>query len=314
MLVGGIAVTANTYEETKKILLDRYRNTDRITQAHLDFLEGLPPATSPTPSELNTSFIECHRRIQALRVLDVNGYGMVLIPKILRDFPPEICQRWIVHVKRQGLSGDILRLVEFLGEVDGATTAQKIRGETLDTPSYIPSVAAIHVKSKKPKSGRNDILRTLSVFCESQRHWAQECKKVTEVSERREKLRSAYRCFLCLNRSHNAKVCSRRGRALCSKCKGAHHRSIRNTAGTAAKPTRKTPTAVCKIDIASPDFTYLQTARIWVTGPTGVSKLTRCVLDGGSQSSFIANTLIDTLKLQVVDRRDVVVSAFESFF
>jgi len=37
MLVDGIAVTANTYEETKKILLARYGDTSRIIQAHLDF-------------------------------------------------------------------------------------------------------------------------------------------------------------------------------------------------------------------------------------------------------------------------------------
>ena len=157
MLVDGTAVTANTYDETKKILLDRYGNTNRIIQAHLDFLEGLPPAISPTPNELNITFIECHRHIQALQALgeDVNGYGRVLIPKILRAFPPEICQRWIVHVKQQGHSeGDILRLMEFLGEVvDGALTAKKIRGETLDNPNYIPSAAALHVNSKQPRSG-----------------------------------------------------------------------------------------------------------------------------------------------------------------
>lgn len=102
MLVDGIAVTANTYEETKKILLDRYGDKNRIIQAHLDFLEGLPPAKTATPDELNTTFIKCHRRVQALPALgeDVNSYGRVLIPKILRAFPPEFGQRWIVHVKR----------------------------------------------------------------------------------------------------------------------------------------------------------------------------------------------------------------------
>jgi len=95
MLVDGIAVTANTYEETKKILLARYGDTNRIIQSHLDFLKSLPLATSATPDELNTTFIECHRRIQALRALgeDVNGYGRVLVPQILRAFPPEFCQR-----------------------------------------------------------------------------------------------------------------------------------------------------------------------------------------------------------------------------
>jgi hypothetical protein len=172
MLVDGIAVTANTYEETKRILLDRYGNTNHIIEAHLDFLEGLPPAKTATPDELNTTFIECHRRVQALRALgeDVNSCGRVLIPKILRAFPPEFCQRWIVHVKRQGLSGgDILKLMEFLGvEVDEALTAQKIRGEEFDHSNYIPSAAALHVNSKQKKSGWKDRHAGdhFCVFCE----------------------------------------------------------------------------------------------------------------------------------------------------
>jgi hypothetical protein len=51
MLVDGIAVTASTYEETKRILLARYGDTNRIIQAHLNFLEGLPPAKYATPDE-----------------------------------------------------------------------------------------------------------------------------------------------------------------------------------------------------------------------------------------------------------------------
>ena len=75
MLVEGIAVTANTYEETKRILHVKYGDSNRIIQSHLDFLENLPPATSAAPDELNFTFIECHRRIQALRALgeDVNS-------------------------------------------------------------------------------------------------------------------------------------------------------------------------------------------------------------------------------------------------
>jgi hypothetical protein len=85
LLVDGIAVTADTYEETKKILLARYGDRNHIIHARLDLLEGLPLAKSTTPDNLNANFIECHRRDQAFRALgeDVNGYGMVLIPKIL---------------------------------------------------------------------------------------------------------------------------------------------------------------------------------------------------------------------------------------
>ena len=183
MLVDGIAVTANTCDESKKILLARYGYSNCVIQAHLEFLEGLPPTNSARPNELNITFIESHSRIQALRALgeDVNGHGRVLIHKILRAFSHEICNRWIVHVKRQGLSdGDFLKLMEFLGEeVDGALTAQKIRREALNHPKYIPSAAALHINTKQPKSGRKDRHNgdPFCVFCESKGHRAQECKK-----------------------------------------------------------------------------------------------------------------------------------------
>ena len=316
--VGGRKSCDCKYIETKRILLARYGDTNRIVQAHLDFLKGLPLAKSATPDKLNITFIKCHRRTQAVWALgeDVNGYSKMLIPKILRTFLPKICQRWIVHVKRRGLlEGDILKLMLFLGkEVVGALTTQKIRGETLDHPNYIPSVAALHVNSKQSKSGRKDrhTWDPFCVFCESKGHGAQECKKVTEVSKQREKLKSVHRCFLCFNWGHNARVYSKKGKALCTGCKGVHHRSICNETRAISTPTKAASTTVGKMGIASPGFTYLQTLCIWVMGPTGLSKLTRCVLDTGSQSSFIVKTSRDDLKLEVVDRQDLVVSAFES--
>ena len=102
------------------------------------------------------------------------------------------------------------------------------------------------------KSGRKDKNTgdPFCVFCESKGHWAQDYK-VTEVRERK----AAHRCFLCLNRCHNGRACSRKGRASCTRCKGAHHRSIYNETETATTPTRETTsTTVVKIVIASPIF------------------------------------------------------------
>jgi hypothetical protein len=67
-----------------------------------------------------------------------------------------------------------------------------------------------------------------------------------------------------------------------------------------------------KIGVCTPAFTYLQTAQVQITGPTGLSRLTRCVLDGGSQSSFITDALIEELKLQIIEHRELNVLAFES--
>ena len=104
---------------TQKILHDRYGDKNRIIQAHLDYLEEVTPIRFTSAEALNTTYIECNRRIQALRSLgeDVKAYGRVLLPKILRAFPDDICRRWIIQVKREGrFEGDVVNLMEFLGE------------------------------------------------------------------------------------------------------------------------------------------------------------------------------------------------------
>jgi len=80
-------VVAEKYEETK-ILETRYGDKNRIIQDHLDYLEGTKPVKYRTLGALNSTYIECNRRIQALRALgeDVNEYGRFLVPKVLRDF------------------------------------------------------------------------------------------------------------------------------------------------------------------------------------------------------------------------------------
>jgi len=101
MLVDGTAVIASAYEDTKKIGHVRYGDKNRIIQAHLYYLEEVTPIRFASAEALNITFVECKRRVQALRALgeDVKAYGRVLTPKILRAFPDDICQRRIIQVK-----------------------------------------------------------------------------------------------------------------------------------------------------------------------------------------------------------------------
>jgi len=269
---------------------------------------------------LNATYIECNRRIQALRAMgeDVKAYGRVLVPKILRAFPDDICRRWIIQVKREGNSeGDVVKLMEFLDEeVHGALTAQKIRGETSLGSNLTPTAATLHVRSKSGSTSRRSrrSVEPFCVFCENNSHWAQDCKAVIVLKERIEKLKAANRCFLCLNRGHHAPACSKRGKVFCSKCKKGHHQSVcMDKETTTSRTGQITSASVGRVDTSAPDFIYLQTARVWITGPTGRSRLTRCVLDGGSQCSFVARSIIDDLQLEVIDQRDLSVTAFESY-
>jgi hypothetical protein len=96
----------------------------------LDYLEEVTPIQFASAEALNTTYKKCNRRIQALRALgeNVKAYDRILVLKILRAFPDDICRR-IIQVKQEGhFEGDVVKLMEFLGEeVDGALMAQKIR-------------------------------------------------------------------------------------------------------------------------------------------------------------------------------------------
>jgi hypothetical protein len=117
-LVDCIAVKVSAYEDTKKMLHDRYGDKNRIIQAHLDYLEEVTPIRFASAKALSTTYIECNRRIQALRSLgeDVKAYVRVLVPKILCALPDDICRRWIIQLKREGYSEGDVKLMEFVGE------------------------------------------------------------------------------------------------------------------------------------------------------------------------------------------------------
>jgi hypothetical protein len=114
-----------------------------------------------------------------------------------------------------------------------------------------------------------------------------------------------------LKQRYNARACHKREKASCAKCKGQHHLSICSDAGTTTRTIGTTPTTAGKIDVAPSNFTYLQTGRVRVVAPSGLSKLTRCVLDSGRQTSFVSKSIRDALKLDVIERRNLAVSAFE---
>ncbi|XP_042902562.1 uncharacterized protein [Parasteatoda tepidariorum] len=145
-------------------------------------------------------------------------------------------------------------------------------------------------------------------FCETVGHWPQQCNVVTDIDVLIQKLKTSNRCFLCTNRGHTTKNCPRRDKFSCSKCRRKHHTSI-------CKPlTNEQPVATStnKIEISSSSFAHLQTARVFITGPNGITKLARCFLDGGSQSSFVSSKLVDTLKLPVISASHLDIQAFES--
>ncbi|KFM70593.1 hypothetical protein X975_21762, partial [Stegodyphus mimosarum] len=312
-LVDGISVIGDTYETTKKLLKERYGNKDRIIQSHLDYLEHLTVIQDPSPTHLNDLYIECNRRIQALTALgeNIEAYGRILVPKIIRAFPNDICCRWIIYAKREKLNeGNITRLMQFLAEeVEGVIATQRVKGTSFSDHTVKFTVENFSINSKTVNKRKK--ISPFCSFCDTTGHWPQYCETVTDYDTRVQKLKTSNRCFLCTNRGHRVSNCPRKNTARCTKCKKRHHVSI--CPPVENNQLRVTSSAVNHITFPKTIFTHLQTARVYVTGPTGITKLTRCILDGGSQASFVHTNLIEKLKLKVVSSASLLVQAFESF-
>ena len=134
----------------------------------------------------------------------------------------------------------------------GALTAQKIRGEACLGYNLTPTAATLHVLSKAGSTSRRSrsSVEPLCVFCENNGHWAQDCKAVTDVKERIERLKAANRSFLCLNRGHHTRACSKRGKVFCSKCKKGYHQSACTDKETTTSRTGLTmSSSVDRVDI-----------------------------------------------------------------
>ncbi|GFQ78899.1 integrase catalytic domain-containing protein [Trichonephila clavata] len=309
-LVDGISITADTYTMTKEILKSKYGNKDKIIQAHLDYLENLTPIKDLSPSALNELYIDCNRRLQALDALGekTQSYGRILAPKILRAFPHEICRNWVVYAKSENLAErDITKLMKFLSEdVEETITANNIKGSLVPSCPIKSSLENFKVHSRPISKDRK--ISPLCPFCETSEHWPQQCNSVTDIEARIQKLKATNRCFLCTNRGHVQKNCFHKEKYCCSKCRKKHHVSICKT------PTNEqfATTSTNKIDTSTYNFVHLQRARVFITGSNGITKLTRCLLDGGSQSSFISSDLVNTLNLPVISTGPLDLQAFES--
>jgi hypothetical protein len=189
-----------------------------------------------------------------------------------------------------------------LNEVEGAIITRKIRGDVTGLDPLTPTSAAFHIHTKstqpptlKPK-GRQE---TFCVFCENRDNWAQDCKEDTDDKDRTEKLKIASGCFLCLNRGHSLN-CSKKGKFHCSKCGKSHH--------SICIGDQPVSTSVNQIDSR---VTSHRLPAFGLRDPPAL-RSSRCLLDSGSQSNFIHTSLVDHIQLSVVDKRDVIITPFES--
>ena len=175
--------------------------------------------------------------------------------------------------------------------------------------------------SKPPKNPNSTFhTRTIAcIYCNHSGHVPEACRTVTSIDARKQMIREAKRCFVCLKTGHLGRDCWAKSR--CSQCHGKHHTSIcykskspaeskqqepvASSAGTLAS-SRLNPSAPAFDSSSTPTMltdsrqtALLQTACALAFNPQIPARQTelRFIFDSGSQRSYITDQACKALAL-----------------
>ena len=276
--ISGLKVTAANYEEAISILKKRFGNKQQIINKHMDALLSLEPATSPSLKSLRQFFDRVESHVRGLHALEVpsSSYGGLLSSVLMNKLPPDV--RLIVSrtIPEADWNLDVI-----LNVVDKEINARE------------RAVSVISVSGQQKKSHARDGQPTAAslftkgsmvscVYCD-QSHPPASCTAVSDIETRKQRLKKAGRCFICLKRFHLGRNCHSTSR--CSKCNGRHHVSICQNTQKEVRPLDKpastdgTPTASMYAGVRT--SVLLQTARVCVSQPEqpDLSLHTRMIFD-----------------------------------
>ncbi|KAG1927518.1 hypothetical protein F2P79_024188 [Pimephales promelas] len=328
--IAGLMLTDSNYDHAIDLLQNRFGRKDLLINAHMTKLLNLCPVKkSYDVSALRQLYDECEVQIRSLESLGIasEAYGSLLCPVLLQMIPEDIA---LQYSRQRGSSDEwkVSEVMEFLQNeiLSRERTMQLIKsGNSKDSQRYHKPFkrpeTLIEMKQKKHNMPSAAVLQTSSqkipncLFCDSAAHKTELCT-VTEIAARKAKLMKLGRCFVCLGQKHIARFC--KAKVSCTVCGGRHHSTVCEKGETTTSDIDDKDDVVSsfashsvKMQSDKQNTVLLQTVRAWAEGPGG-RKSIRCLLDGGSQRSFISENTVRALKLPVMKQETFTLHTFES--
>ncbi len=201
-----MSLTAANYEEAIGILKRRFGNKQQIISRHMDVLMKTESVSSHTNVKaLRHLYDVVESNIRSLKSLGVtaDSYGSLLASVIMNKLPNEL---QLIIGRKIGDDNWNLEFIlqELLQEIE---TRERTAGSTTTD------------SSSQPKDHQQQL------HC-LQQHVSDKCQEVRGVDDRRQALKTAGHCFVCLRKGHIFREC--RSKKQCFSCGGKHHSSICN--------------------------------------------------------------------------------------
>ena len=328
-VIAGFPLTNSNYEHSVVLLRQRFGQSYKLVNAHMQALLNLPnPSNNHSSLQIFYDTIENHMRGLASLGKSPDTYGSLLTPIILTKLPNEIKK----NLARQNTNSEwTLKVLmdNILRELQVFETSFHNGGNS-SLPMLTPTASfytGARGQSNRP-TGQAERKRAICVFCKGP-HSSNACTVITKVEDRMAIVKENRLCFNCLAR-HKISQCNSKFR--CRNCGRKHHTSLCTgtpPAAAAAGPQNKAETEQKnESDKRGENSKAVLTSLTSTKPPCHLSK--SCLLktaiapviykqisiegnilfDEGSQRSFISMELANKLNLQPQTRENVSLTSF----
>ena len=225
--VAGFPLSDANYSHSVEILKERFGQTQKIVNAHMQGLLNLPTPRN-TLADLRTFYDSIESHIRGLSSIGITpeSYGALLIPVTIGKLPADLRRNLAREQNKSDWSMDELRealLREIRILEQGVFTSTTSLSDTSPMMTASLHVGARSGHSKQQRSDRSTFDQKLTcAYCKGT-HTANHCDVVVNTEKRFEYVKREGLCFNCLGK-HRVSQCTSQSR--CKKCNNKHHTSI----------------------------------------------------------------------------------------
>ena len=334
--VTGLALTDVNYAEAIAILERRFGDKERIKACHIEQLMRLESVSSEHHLvELRRLYDRTESNIRGLKTLGVaaDAYGTLFIPIFMKKLPQEL--KLSLTRKISTAEWSIDKILEVLrDELEARERALGSETRSKPKPAYTSNGGNKRGKDYPTTGAYTSSSEGGCYYCKQEGHSPSNCRRVTNIDERKRLIREGGRCFNCLRKGHIGRDCHSSSR--CNNCNGRHHTSICMRAKrtqpsrddlSSSKPSLPTqkrldpeappykqpePTTTCCASTSN--AILLQTAKAFAFNLEQPSRniTVHILMDSGSQCSYITEQACRKLRLKSLGTRAMRILTFGS--
>ncbi|XP_072389396.1 uncharacterized protein [Diabrotica undecimpunctata] len=295
--IRNLDISDATYATAWSLLRERFENKPLLVNNHIKKLFNLPNISRNSHNDLRALLDGLQRHLRSLESLqiDITGWDPLIIYLVTTKLDNTSHREWEQSLKDNATNLPTLNeLTEFL------------KGKCRVLESLNNHDDKLRTKAKSFVSTNNNS-NTLNCSLCSQNHLIYSCPNFSKLqpTSRLNEAKRLKLCINCLRSGHPTKNCKSSG---CRKCGKPHHtllhfhNSIQNTpnleASSSQTPSNQTTNSLTTHNhFASSSQILLSTVLIKVFDSKGNMHEARALLDSGSESNFITQRLLNTLKL-----------------